>query len=43
MTSEATLAAGKTRFFGGPFVCSALFMGCLATEPSDRTTLFERH
>jgi hypothetical protein len=43
MASETALAAGKTRFFSGPLVCSALFMGGLATEASDRTTLFEGH
>jgi hypothetical protein len=43
VTSETALSAGKTRFFGGPLVRSALFMGGLATEASDRTTLFEGH
>jgi hypothetical protein len=43
VTSETALAAGKTRFFSGPLVGSALFMGGLAAEASDRTTLFEGH
>jgi hypothetical protein len=43
VTSKAALTAGKTRFFSGPFVRSAFFMGGLATEAGDRTTLFDGH
>ena len=43
VTPETTFAAGQTGFFSGPLVSSALFMGGLPAEPSDRTTLFEGH
>lgn len=43
MTPQTALPASEPRFLGGPFVCSAFFVGGLAAQSCDGASLLDAH